>query len=176
MYESEPYSATIAEYNLAHAENRHLGIEVAGLTSADRNVEGVVGMMLDATQHYDSRLTKKRLCDWQASLFPTGRSGLFKIKTGSFRDDSSGPMQVVSGQMGSEKVHFEAPAAYRLTDEVRSFLDWFNEAQNDLDPVLIPLPSAGAHKSRSVPPLHDTACDTRQEISQVKSFRSLLSR
>ena len=89
-------------------------------------MEGVVEMMLDATRQYDRPLTAARLFGWQASLFPTGRSGLRKIKTGRWRDDSTGPMQVVSGPMHREKVHFEAPAAARLPEEMKVFLKWFN--------------------------------------------------
>jgi Fic family protein len=83
-------------------------------------------MMLDATRHYDQPLTSERLFAWQASLFPTGRSGMKRIKVGAWRDDNGGPMQVVSGPMGKERVHFEAPAAKRLDPEMGAFLDWFN--------------------------------------------------
>jgi Fic family protein len=111
---------------------RRLGVDIGALISADRNVEGVVEMMLDATRQYDDPLTATRLFRWHASLFPAGQSGLRKIKTGRWRDDSSGPMQVVSGPMQREKVHFEAPAAARLPDETKAFLKWFNaRAQGD---------------------------------------------
>ncbi|NTU41549.1 MAG: Fic family protein [Nitrospirales bacterium] len=105
---------------------RRLGMDVGTLAPADRNVEGVVEMMLDATQNYDTSLTKERLFAWHASLFPTGYSGLRKIKVGAWRDDATGPMQVVSGPVGRERVHFEAPAAERIEQEITSFLDWFN--------------------------------------------------
>lgn len=105
---------------------RRLGMDAGALTPADRNVEGVVEMMLDATQNYDDPLTKERLFAWHASLFPTGYSGLRKIKVGAWRDDAKGPMQVVSGPVGRERVHFEAPAAERIEQEIASFLDWFN--------------------------------------------------
>jgi Fic family protein len=105
---------------------RRLGIDIGGLKAVDRNVEGVVEMMLDATRRFDQPLTAERLFAWQASLFPTGRSGMRRIKVGAWRDDSSGPMQVVSGAVGRERVHFEAPAAGRLDGEMRAFLDWFN--------------------------------------------------
>ena len=105
---------------------RKLGVDIGALKPADRNVEGVVEMMLDATRQYDRPLTASRLFGWQASLFPTGRSGLRKIKTGRWRDDGTGPMQVVSGPLHREKVHFEAPAARRLPEETRAFLKWFN--------------------------------------------------
>lgn len=106
---------------------RRLGIDIGGLTAADRNVEGVVEMMLDATQHYAKPLTAERLFFWHAALFPTGRSGMSKIKVGKWRDDTSGPMQVVSGAIGEEYVHFEAPGAGRLRAEMKKFLDWFNK-------------------------------------------------
>lgn len=114
---------------------RRLGIDIGALTPADRHVEGVVEMMLDATRHYSRPLTAERLYGWHASLFPTGRSGMSKIKTGSWRDDSTGPMQVVSGAIGKERVHSEAPKADRLAGEVGLFLDWF-EGKEQIDPVL----------------------------------------
>ncbi len=106
---------------------RRLGMDVGGLKPVDRNVEGVVEMMLDATRHYEQPLTAERLFAWHASLFPTGRSGMRRIRVGAWRDDSSGPMQVVSGAIGRERVHFEAPAVERLDREMQVFLDWFNE-------------------------------------------------
>jgi Fic family protein len=105
---------------------RKLGVDIGALTPADRNVEGVVEMMLDATRQFDRPLTAARLFGWQAALFPSGRSGLRKIKTGRWRDDSTGPMQVVSGPEHREKVHFEAPAAELLPGEMKTFLKWFN--------------------------------------------------
>jgi Fic family protein len=105
---------------------RRLGMDIGGLKAVDWNVEGVVEMMLDATRHYDQPLTAERLFAWHASLFPTGRSGMSRIRVGAWRDDSRGPMQVVSGPVGREHVHFEAPAARRLDQEMESFLDWFN--------------------------------------------------
>ena len=105
---------------------RRLGMDIGGLRAVDRNVEGVVEMMLDATRHYDQPLTAERVFAWHASLFPTGRSGMRRIKVGAWREDSSGPIQVVSGAVGRERVHFEAPAAGRLDGEMRAFLDWFN--------------------------------------------------
>ncbi|GMR18421.1 MAG: Fic family protein [Gammaproteobacteria bacterium] len=115
---------------------RRLGLDVGGLVPADRNVEGVVEMMLDATGNYAEALTEERLFAWHASLFPTGRSGMSKIRVGSWRDDSSGPMQVVSGPVGREKVHYEAPPAERLPDEMAKFLRWL-EQPGDIDPLLI---------------------------------------
>jgi len=114
---------------------RHLGLEVAGLVKADRDVEGVVEMTLDATQNYKQKLSRERLCNWHASLFPTGRSGMHKITVGQWRKDDKGPMQVVSAAMGKEKIHFEAPDSSRLKKEMQVFLKWFN-AEQDLDPVL----------------------------------------
>src|SRR5438552_11127349 len=93
---------------------RRLGMDIGALKPADRNVEGIVEMMLDATRHYDQPLTDERLFAWHASLFPTGRSGMSKIRAGTWRDDSTGPMKVVSGPIGKEKVHFQAPLAPRL--------------------------------------------------------------
>ena len=114
---------------------RRLGMDIGGLKPADRHVEGVVEMMLDATRHYDQPLTAKRLFDWHASLFPRGRSRMATIKAGVWRDDSTGPMQVVSGPIGKERVHFEAPKANRLGREMKAFLKWF-ESDQKIDPVL----------------------------------------
>jgi Fic family protein len=110
-------------------------MDIGALTPADRNVEGVVEMMLDATRHYDQPLTAERLFAWHASLFPTGRSGMNTIKTGAWRGDNTGPMQVVSGAIGRERVHFEAPKADRLAAEIGSFLGWL-EGKDQIDPVL----------------------------------------
>ncbi len=114
---------------------RRLGMEIGGLERADRDVEGVVEMMLDATRRYDQPLTAARLFAWHASLFPTGRSGMTRIRAGAWRDDSTGPMAVVSGPIGKEHVHFTAPAARRLEGEMEAFLEWFN-AGAAMDPVL----------------------------------------
>jgi Fic family protein len=114
---------------------RRLGMDIGALKPADRNVEGIVEMMLDATRHYDQPLTAERLFSWHASLFPTGRSGMIKIRAGAWRDDSSGPMKVVSGPIGKERIHFQAPSAPRLDGEMKAFLEWFN-ANADIDPVL----------------------------------------
>lgn len=105
---------------------RRLGMDIGGLAHADRNVDGVVEMMLDATQNYAEPLTRERLFAWHASLFPTGRSGMSRIIVGAWRDDRMGPMQVVSGPVGRERVHYEAPAATRLEAEMAAFLGWFN--------------------------------------------------
>src|ERR1700704_3844031 len=105
---------------------RRLGIDIGALKPADRNVEGVVEMMLDATRHYAKPLTVERLFGWHTLLFPNARSALGRIAVGAWRDDGNGPMEVVSGSIGTERVHFEAPAAARLDREMKSFLDWFN--------------------------------------------------
>ena len=103
---------------------RRLGMNIGALKPADRNVEGVVETMLDATRHFDQELTAERLSSWHAALFPTGFGGLRRIGLGAWRDDRSGPMQVVSGPIGQERAHFEAPAAARLDGEIRAFTDW----------------------------------------------------
>jgi Fic family protein len=114
---------------------RKLGIKVSGLVPSDQNTDGVVEMMLDATQNYQRRLTADRLFGWHSALFPSGRSGMYKIITGNWRDDSSGSMQVVSGAMGKDKVHFEAPPAKEIRNEIRSFITWYNK-ESDLDLIL----------------------------------------
>ncbi len=114
---------------------RRLGLDIGALTPADRHVEGVVELMLDATQKYEEPLTEERLFGWHAALFPTGRSGMQKIRVGEWRDDHSGPMQVVSGPIGKERVHYQAPAANQLPSEMSQFLEWFNGTAS-IDPVL----------------------------------------
>jgi Fic family protein len=115
---------------------RRLGMDVAGLVPADRNVEGIVEMMLDATSNYKKPLTPDRLFAWHASLFPTGRSGMSTIKVGGWREDTGGPMRVVSGPVGREKVHYEAPPAARVPGEMKKFLGWFVKP-GDTDPLLV---------------------------------------
>jgi Fic family protein len=114
---------------------RKLGLELAGAVPSNRNVDGIVEVMLDASQKFDQALSKDRLIGWHGALFPTGRSGMHKIQVDSWRDDETGPMQVVSGALGKERVYFEAPEALRLEVEMKRFIDWFNTRQN-LDPVL----------------------------------------
>lgn len=114
---------------------RRMGMDVGALAAADRNVEGVVEMMLDATGNYDKRLTDERLFGWHASLFPTGRSGMRRITVGAWRDDREGPMQVVSGPIGRERIHFEGPPAAKVAEEMQRFLGWFNGG-TAVDPVL----------------------------------------
>lgn len=114
---------------------RRLGMDAGGLTEPDRNVEGVVEMMLDATENFARPLSAERLFGWHAALFPTGYSGMNKIIVGSWRDDRDGPMQVVSGPYGRERVHYEAPAAKRVPEEMQRFIAWF-DADLRMDAVL----------------------------------------
>jgi len=114
---------------------RRLGLDVAGLPKPNREVEGVVEMMLDATRNFDSPLTEERLFGWHAALFPTGYSGMHRIVVGAWRTSDAGPMQVVSGPIGRERFHFEAPAAGHLETEMKRFLAWFN-GSSEVDPVL----------------------------------------
>lgn len=106
---------------------RHLGMDLGALKAKDRDVEGIVEMTFDATRRYDAPLTVDRLFSWHSALFPAGRSGLRKIRTGVWRDDRTGPMQVVSGPIGRERVHFEAPDAGKLDRDIAAFLHWFNK-------------------------------------------------
>ncbi len=112
-----------------------LGIEVAGITSTNREVEGIVEMMLDATQHFTKPLTRKRLFSWHSALFPTGRSGMHNITVGAWRGVDCGRMRVVSGPIGRERVHFEAPDADSLDKEMQLFLVYINQ-QDEIDPLL----------------------------------------
>jgi len=114
---------------------RRLGMDICALKPADRHVEGVVEMMVDATSNYDQPLTAERLFAWHASLFPTGRSAMTSIRTGAWRDDRTGPMQVISGPVGKEHVHFEAPKADQVDTGMHAFLAWF-ETPSDMDLVL----------------------------------------
>lgn len=114
---------------------RRLGMDISGLPEASRDVEGVVEMMLDATQKYKEPLTKERMCAWHAALFPTGRSGMHKITVGDWRGEGGGPMQVVSGPIGREKVHYIAPDGSRLEEEMNQFILWFNTDTN-MEPVI----------------------------------------
>ena len=111
---------------------RRLGINIAGLVPANRKVDGVVEMMLDATQNFQKPLTKKRLCGWHSALFPTGHSGMLRIEVARYR---TGAMQIVSGAMGRERVHYEAVPGARVKEEMDHFLKWFND-KNTIDPVL----------------------------------------
>lgn len=114
---------------------RRLGVDIGALAPADRHVDGIVDMVMDATQHHDAPLTAERLFGWHAAMFPTGYSGLSTIRVGQWRDDSQGPMQVVSGPAHRQKVHYEAPPAQQLDAEMANFLHWFNADPKD-DPVI----------------------------------------
>jgi Fic family protein len=114
---------------------RRLGLDVGGVTTSGRDVEGIVEMMLDATQRFDSPLSAERMWGWHAALFPTGRSGMRRIAVGSWRPKEAGAMQVVSGPIGRERLHFEALDAERLPEEMRAFFEWFNGVTS-IDPVL----------------------------------------
>ena len=114
---------------------RRLGLDFGGIVKVSRDVEGVVEMMMDATQNYSEPLTEERLFGWHASLFPTGRSGMRKMTVGAWRKAETDPMRVVSGPAGRERVHFEAPTADRIPGEMSAMLGWFNSDQGT-DPVL----------------------------------------
>lgn len=135
MKSSEIEGEHLPENEVRSSIARRLGLEIAGLPEASRHVEGVVEMMLDATQRFLEPISAERLFGWHASLFPTGHSGVFRITVGEWRTGQRGPMQVVSGPIGREKVHFEAPAAERLDAEMGEFIEWFN-ADAPTDPVL----------------------------------------
>ncbi|MBT3215804.1 MAG: Fic family protein [Candidatus Marinimicrobia bacterium] len=133
-------SSAIEGQNLNPAEVRssiagRLGIKIVEFVHVSRDVEGMVEMMLDATQQFSKSLTKERLYNWHTSLFPTGGSGLHPITVGDWRSMDTGPMQVVSGAIGNENIHYEAPSADRLEQEMAAFLEWF-DSKNDVDPVL----------------------------------------
>ncbi|MBK9323548.1 MAG: Fic family protein [Bdellovibrionaceae bacterium] len=110
---------------------RKLGMDIVGLVNSERSVDGIVEMMLDATQKYRTPLTAKRLFSWHAALFPTGRNGMTKIIVAKWRNDSNGPMQVISGPIGKSKVHFQAPDAKKLKKEMAQFLSWANNGKNE---------------------------------------------
>ena len=129
--EGEKLDADAVRSSLA----RKLGIDIGALKPPDRHAEGIVEIMMDATSNYPDPLTEERLFAWHAALFPTGRSGMGRIRVGGWRDDAHGPMEVVSGPIGRETVHYEAPPAGRLAAEMDAFLVWFNRAE-DADPVL----------------------------------------
>lgn len=133
-------SSEIEGENLDHDQVRssiaeRLGIDIGGSIPTDRNVDGIVEMMLDATGNYQLPVTDERLFGWHNCLFPTGRSGMTKIDVGSYRTDKTGPMQVVSGYAGREKVHYQAPPATRVSEEMTHFLSWI-ESTAEEDPIL----------------------------------------
>lgn len=129
--EGETLNADLVRSSVA----RRMGLDFGGVEHRDRNVDGTVDMVMDATQQYEQPLTEQRLFDWQAALFPTGRSGMRRIIVGGWRQGATDSMQVVSGPIGRERVHFEAPLSASLDREMRTFLDWFNSSQ-DTDPVI----------------------------------------
>lgn len=129
--EGEQLDATQVRSSLA----RRLGIDIGALPPIDRDVEGIVEVMLDATRNHEAPLTAERLFGWHSALFPTGRSGMTKIIVGDWRDDSTGPMQVVSGPYGRERLHYEAPPALKVATEMETFFAWFN-ASPTADPVI----------------------------------------
>ena len=132
---SEIEGAVLDAMKVRSSIARRLGIDIGALASKDRDVEGIVEVMLDATGHYDEALTADRLFGWHSALFPTGRSGMAKIRVGQWREDSAGPMQVISGPIGRERVHYAAPPATRVAAEMAGFLTWFN-APSATDPVI----------------------------------------
>ncbi|UXM98389.1 DUF4172 domain-containing protein [Aggregatibacter actinomycetemcomitans] len=115
---------------------RRLGVNIGGLTATDRAVEGVVEMTLNATEQFDSPLTLERLFGWHAALFPSGYSGMVRIRTAQLRDDNNGAMQVISGRIGRQKIHFQAPPAEQLEKELMLFLTWLNDSNQLLDPFI----------------------------------------
>ncbi|MBL0318459.1 MAG: Fic family protein [Alphaproteobacteria bacterium] len=112
-----------------------LGMDIAGTFPKDRHIEGIVEVMLDATRNYNKALTDERMFSWHALLFPTGRNGMYRINVGSWRTKESGPMQIVSGAYGHEKIHYEAPEYSKLKKEMTRFITWF-ETKSEIDPVL----------------------------------------
>ncbi len=133
---SEIEGESLAVEQVRSSLARQLGIAAAALVPADRHVDGVVDMMLDATRNYRQPLSRERLFAWHGALFPTGRSGLRQLRVGCWRNDLTGPMQVVSGAFGREKVHYQAPPATELDQQTDRFFEWFNSEKVGLDPVL----------------------------------------
>ncbi len=132
---SEIEGETLAPDHVRSSIARRLGLDAGGLPTPDRTVDGIVDMTLDATRNYAAPLTEERLFSWHGALFPTGYSGLHRIRVGQWRDDANGPMQVVSGPVGRQRVHYSAPPAGRLGDELSAFLEWF-EGDRSMEPVL----------------------------------------
>lgn len=136
IVKSSEIEGEILDQNMVRSSiARKLGMKIGGLVLSDRHIDGIVEMMLDATSNFKKPLTKDRLCGWHACLFPAGRSGMQKIKVGGWRGDKHGPMTVVSGPIGRQRVHFQAPEANRLNKEMTHFLKWFNTSAK-IDPVL----------------------------------------
>jgi Fic family protein len=132
---SEIEGQTLDTQQVRSSIARRMGVDIGGLPPVDRNVEGIVEVMFDATNGHQLRLTAERLFGWHAALFPTGRSGMQRITVGAWRTEASGPMQVISGPYGRETVHFEAPEHERLEAEMAKFIEWFN-APAQIDPVI----------------------------------------
>ena len=128
---SEIEGEILDRHSVCSSIARRLGIDLGGEIKSSRNIEGVVEMMLDATQNYADKMTKERLIGWHAALFPTGYSGMYKIKVGQYRDDELGPMQVVSGSVGKEKVHYVAPKAEVLDKEMSDLIQYINDDKTD---------------------------------------------
>lgn len=128
---SEIEGEILDKYLVRSSVARRLGIDIGGEIPVSRNIDGVVEMMLDATQNHTKPMNKDRLVGWQAALFPTGYSGMYKIETGHFRSDKLGPMQVVSGNLGNEKIHYEAPSADVLDKEMADLIDYINNSQDN---------------------------------------------
>ena len=114
---------------------KRLGLDIGAHDNSDRNIDGIVDLIMDATKNCNKPISADRLFGWHAALFPAGRSGLYKITVGSWRIDSTGPMQVVSGAMGKEKVHYQAPDSSVILTEMDQFMDWIN-SKTDLEPVI----------------------------------------
>lgn len=132
---SEIEGETLNQEEVRSSVARHLGMDVAGLLPSDRHIDGFVEVLLDATQHYQKPLTEKRILTWHALLFPGSISRLQLINPGMLRRDSEGPMQVVSGSYGREKIHFQAPPAKQLAQDIKQFIAWFN-GKCDSDPLI----------------------------------------
>lgn len=115
---------------------KRLGINIDNDIAVERNVEGIVEMMLDATQNFDKPITRDRLLGWQSAMFSSGFSGLYRVKTGEYRDDKNGPMQIVSGAIGHEKVHFQAPDANALDNEMNKFINYINNESDTTDLII----------------------------------------
>jgi len=163
--EGETLDASTVRSSIA----RRLGNDIGALKPADRHVEGIVEMMLDATRNYNDPLTEDRLFGWHSALFPAGRSGMTKISVGKWRDDTNGPMQVVSGAYGREKVHYTAPPAPQLAQEMQAFLEWFN-APTIGDPVI---KAAQAHLwFVTLHPFHDGNGRIARTIADMALARS----
>lgn len=129
--EGEKYNPELVRSSI----HRRLGLDYAGLPPTERHIDGLIEVLFDATRHFDKILTVQRLCGWQAALFPTGYSGLQKIAAGKFRNDINGPMEVVSGSIGRERVHYQAPPADKISHEIKLFLSWWNN-QSSLDGII----------------------------------------